>query len=82
MGISAGLGVAQPTTDSFGDLMPGGFGAVSRQPAQLEAQPEQAAAQVLAPLTLEDKRRENFAKGEQTATVYKRLTYLWLVRRY
>ena len=59
------VGSVGKPADSFGDLMPGGFGAATRPVAAgtVETQPEEAAS-VLAPLTLEDKRRENFAKGE------------------
>lgn len=47
--------------DTFGDLVPGSFG-TARMPAQEASAPEEPTAP-LAPLTLEDKRRENFAKG-------------------
>ena len=59
------VGSVGKPADSFGDLIPGGFGAATRPVAAgaVETQPEEAAS-VLAPLTLEDKRRENFAKGE------------------
>lgn len=58
------IGSVGKPADSFGDLIPGGFGAATRPvAATVEIQPEEAAS-VLAPLTLEDKRRENFAKGD------------------
>lgn len=47
--------------DSFGDLIPGGFGAAPGPAAELQIE---EAIPALSPITLEDKRRENFAKGK------------------
>ena len=54
-------GNASRPADSFGDLIPGGFGTAS-MPQVSDNQPQEEPPS-LTPLTLEDKRRENFAKG-------------------
>lgn len=60
---AGGFGLSQQPQqmDSFGDLVPGGFGGKSFSNEPSEPPPSLPAPTL--PLTLEDKRRENFAKG-------------------
>lgn len=53
--------------DSFGDLVPGGFGSTLLPQAPDTVAVEEPIS--LTPLTLEDKRRENFAKGMHASYV-------------